>query len=46
MMSLGPRDLDDLSNPHRIRRETLESIQRYVNDGLPPGGFLEAVLAT
>jgi len=27
-----------------IPKETLETLQRYIDRGLPPGGFLEAVL--
>lgn len=37
---LGPSPHDRL-----IRPEIRESLDRYVNDGIPTGGFLEAVIA-
>lgn len=30
---------------YNIRQDVIESLDRYVNHGIKPGGFLEAVLA-
>lgn len=38
-------DYDDPRNPNRIPKATIEDIQRYVDKGQPPGGFVEAVLS-
>lgn len=34
----------DLHDYDQIPAHTMDALNRYVNDGLPPGGFLTAVL--
>jgi len=42
---MGKLRFDDPRSPAWIPKETKEALDRYVNDGLEPGAFLQAVLS-